>query len=434
MTEAGGVVSEGGSSRVPKVLRIGYRGTLEELFSGRNNGIGFIRLVLALSVVASHYGSLGFGHGDLGGHLFRDQAALGGLAVYGFFVLSGMLITRSARRTGFWRYCWHRALRIFPGLWVSLLVTAFVVGPLIAIREHGSIAGYWTHPRQYGGPIAYVEQNAWTGMQQWGIHDLLQKTTPWGRISGASVFDGALWSLVYEMFCYIVIGALLVTGILRKSRAFVLLIAVGLYVRIVLDFRLTDSWHGQIVATYQGFDTQLLGGLSLRWIVYLGFLFAVGACFELYRERIPIHDGLGLASVALVLGSLLIGGWIVIGYPAYVYMMIWAAVRAPRFLHWVGRKNDYSYGVYIYGFIGQQVMASLGWTRWGHMAFLGLSMLVALAAAFLSWHLVERHALRLKHWTPKRPTRWVRAIRDRVSAPVGAAAEPVGEPASVPVG
>jgi peptidoglycan/LPS O-acetylase OafA/YrhL len=433
VTEVGGELSERGS-RIPKVLRIGYRGTLDEQFSGRNNGIGFIRLMLALSVVASHYGSLGFAKGDLLGHMFRDQEALGGLAVCGFFVLSGMLITRSARRTGFWRYCWHRALRIFPGLWVSLLLTALVIGPLIAIREHGSLSGYWTHPRQPGGPAAYVELNAWTGMQQWGIHDLLQNTTPWGRISGASVFDGALWSLVYEMCCYIVVGALLVSGVLRNSRAFVLLIAVGLYIRIVMDFRLTDSWHGGIVAEYQGVDVQFLGSLSFRWLVYLGFLFALAAVFELYRERIPIHDGLGLASVAAVLGSLLFGGWIVIGYPAFVYMMIWAAVRAPRFVHWVGRKNDYSYGVYIYGFIGQQVMASLGWTRWGHMPFLGLSMVVALVAAFLSWHLVERHALRLKHWTPKRPARWARAVRDRVIPPVHELAEPAGEPTPVPVG
>ncbi|MFD0630763.1 acyltransferase family protein [Catenulispora yoronensis] len=312
----------------PAWTRRGYRGTLDETFSGRENGVGFLRFAMAMSVVVSHSGILGFGRTDLLGEQFRNQQALGGLAVAGFFILSGMLITRSARRTGFGRYCWHRVLRIFPGLWVCLVVTAFGVAPLIAYHEWGTLRGFWG-PGPDGGPFGYVRNNMWTGVRQSGIHDLLASSTPWGRLTKASAFDGALWSLCYELLCYMVVGALLISGVLRTARRLVPLLAVLLYARILLDFRLTHGWGGGVVATYTRFDTILFGSIDVRWVVYLGFLFLAAASLELYRERIPIHDGLGIAALLICLGTLILGGWFAIGYPVLTYLIVWAACRLP---------------------------------------------------------------------------------------------------------
>ncbi|NUR60987.1 MAG: acyltransferase [Catenulispora sp.] len=434
----------GTGTRLPAWTRVGYRGTLAEVFSGRDNGVGFLRFALAMSVVVSHSGILGFGRPDLLGEQFRNQQALGGLAVAGFFILSGMLITRSARRTTFGRFCWHRALRIFPGLWVCLAVTAFGVAPLIAYHEWGTLHGFFARD---SGPFGYVSNNMWTGIRQSGIHDLLASTTPWGRLTRASAFDGALWSLCYELLCYMVVGILLVSGVLRTARRLVPLLAALLYVRILMDFRFSHGWGGGVMAHYDRFETTLFGTIDLRWVVYLGFLFLAAGAMELYKERIPIHDGLGVAALAICLGTLLFGGWFAIGYPVLAYVMVWAACRLPRRLHWVGRKNDYSYGIYIYGLVGQQVLASFGWNRWGYWPYLALSVSLAWTAAFLSWHLVEKHFLKLKNWTPARPvrpTRWVR-VRRAAGADGGASAgvgvgvgigvvvpEPSSEPAAAP--
>ncbi|WP_412539845.1 acyltransferase [Longispora sp. K20-0274] len=373
------------------------RGTLDDLFSGRENSVGFLRLMLAVGVVASHARPLGFLADDLGFRLFREQTNVGNLSVFGFFALSGLLITRSARRTGILRYMWHRALRIFPGLWVCLLVTALVVAPLIALHERGTMAGFWAHPWAADGPLSYLRANWWTGVRQWGIQDLLARTTPWGRSApdpaGVSVFNGALWSLSYEMLCYVMIGILAVTGILRGSRRFVLLLAALTYVWIVRDF-LDSTLHDGAVRL------PLIGGVSFHLMIYLACMFLIGAVLDLYRERIPVHDGLALLAGAVFVGSLLLGGFFVFGMPAYAYLLIWFSIRLPRRLHGVGRNHDYSYGVYIYGFLGQQVLVSFGANRWGYLPFVALSMLTAFAAAFLSWHLVESPAMRLKHWSP----------------------------------
>ncbi|MET7958876.1 acyltransferase [Micromonospora zamorensis] len=376
------------------------RGTLADLLSGRSNGIGLIRLCLAVGVVLSHSKPLGFGASDLGYHLTGRQTNVGTMAVYGFFVLSGLLITRSARRTGLIRYAWHRALRIFPGLWVCLLITALVVAPLVALREHGSTTGFFDNAWEPGGPLAYLQANWWTGVRQYGIQDLLRDTTPWGDKSNSSVFNGALWSLKYEMFCYVVVGVLAATAVLRNARRFVLFLTVALYLSILQDWVSSGQFSGPASTASWSFNSPLVGGMTFHYIVYLGFLFALGATLDLYRERVPINDALGIGSAVALGLSLLFGGFFVIGLPAFAYLLVWLSVRMPRQLHWVGRKNDYSYGIYIYGFVFQQVMASLGWSRWGYVPFAAMSVAAAFAAAFLSWKLVERPALRLKDWTP----------------------------------
>ncbi len=403
------------------------RGTVGDLFSGRNNGVGAIRLLLATAVVVSHSRPLGFGQHDVGFMITGQQTNLGTMAVYGFFVLSGLLITRSAKRVSLIRYTWHRGLRIFPALWICLLVTALVVAPFVAIHEHGSLAGFWTNPLAHGGPLAYVRANFWTGVRQYGIHDLFTHTTPWGRHTGMSVFDGALWSLAYEMLCYVAIGVLAVTGVLGRARRFVLVLTGVLYLRILLDYAHSAGVSGPANAQPGNYVLPLVGYVSKHWMTYLAFLFLVGAVVELYREYVPVSDFLGVLSGVVLVVTLLFGGFFVLGLPAFAYFLIWLSIRMPRQLHWIGRKNDYSYGMYIYGFVVQQVLVSLGGNRWGFIPFVSISIAITAVIAWLSWHLVERHALRLKNWTPPLPANWL-PVRRPVAAGVGT----VGAIADVP--
>ena len=386
-----------GKHRVTR--RFGYQGMLSEAYAGRDNGIGFLRLFLALAVVVGHTTVLGFGWEDLGHSPFRGQTDVGVLAVFAFFVLSGLLITRSAARTTIGRFAWHRALRILPGLWVCLLVTAFVVAPLMAWAERGDLNGFWAGPH---GPLQYVWGNWFVGVRQYGIHDLFRHTTPWGWQTGSSVIDGPLWSLVYEIGCYTVAGLLAVTAVLRRARWVVLVAAGALYGFIISDQVRSLTLDGPPAIHYGSVNLPLLGVVYPQWAAYLGFVFLAGASLELYRDRIPMHDGLGLTCAMAFGASLITGGFFVIGLPALAYLLVWIAVRAPRRLRGIGRRADLSYGIYIYGFVGQQVLASLGANRWGYLPYTALSIAVALAAAYISWHGVERHALALKDWTPRR--------------------------------
>lgn len=69
-------------------------------FSTRANSIGFLRLVLAVSVLVAHAGPLGYGRANYGFEFTRGQLDFGALGVNGFFVLSGFLGGRTAARAG----------------------------------------------------------------------------------------------------------------------------------------------------------------------------------------------------------------------------------------------------------------------------------------------------------------------------------------------
>ena len=177
-------------------------------------------------------------------------------------------------RFGLVRFAWHRFLRIFPGFWVCLLVTAFGLAPLVALYEHGTLSGFFTHP---AGPFDYVFRNITTGMNQYTISGLLADT-PYGRLSGEGVWDGSLWSpLIYELSGYGLVALLVVTLVFKRARWVVPLLAAAAYGVILWDFLRGDGWivepgdHGQIG------PIPLVGYLDVQLLIYLGFAFLLGA-------------------------------------------------------------------------------------------------------------------------------------------------------------
>src|SRR3954447_4385276 len=100
----------------------------------KDNNFDTLRLTAAAMVLVSHSFPLAYGSNDAGEPLWKlshNQATLGTLSVWVFFIISGYLITQSfAKAPDPGRYLSARCLRIFPGLLVSLIFCATVLGPL----------------------------------------------------------------------------------------------------------------------------------------------------------------------------------------------------------------------------------------------------------------------------------------------------------------
>lgn len=365
------------------------RRTLGAAYSGRDNAFNFLRLVFALMVLVGHSDVLGFGRP---GNPLRLPVDLGGLAVVGFFALSGFLITRSGRRTGFVRYWWHRLLRIFPALWVCLLLTAFVIGPSLWVYRHGTLGGYRS---ALPGPLSYLRHNFYADLRQNSIGDVLV-----GRYSPS--LNGSVWTLKYELACYALVSALALLAVLRRARPLVAVPALLGVAAIGYDFLHDPVGVGPLIRLESRFTVPLAGVFMTFQVVVLTTAFLLGACAELFRDRLPLNDVLGALSL-LVVAAALYYGLPLLGpaLPAYVYLLLWLGVRLPSALRRVGRHHDYSYGVYIYAFLVQQTLGVFGLTRYGEWAYLATCMALTLALAAASWHLVERPALRLKTWTPR---------------------------------
>ena len=359
---------------------------LEQSLSGRDNAFGLLRLVLAGLVLVDHSFPLGgFGDCPVGGWT-GGQESLGGLAVGGFFLLSGYLVTRSGLVNDPLQFLWRRALRIFPAYWAVLLVAAFVLGPAIGLAEKGSLSGYLQGPS--AGPLAYVLENLGLTVNRWGIYDLLSETTPYGRAVHGSVFNGSIWTLEYEWRCYLLVLLLALAGVLRRAPVVAVLGALLL--------------QGLLLASRAGYHPLAHAPALLRDVntLKLTWEFLLGAVLALFARRVPLDDRLGLFALAVAALSLRFGGLFVVGFPALGYGLLWLAVRLPEPARRIGQTQDLSYGIYLWAFPVQQVAAFEGLPALGWVPWLLLTGLLTAGLALLSWRFVEKPALALKDRGP----------------------------------
>lgn len=121
------------------------------------------------------------------------------IAVDLFFVLSGYLITHSYLRiNNIIAFLMFRILRLFPALWVLVLFTAFIVGPIVA--KYGSHTTY----------IEYFNNHLFVGylnnMSLYNIRYLLPWFNSKADVIYSTAVNGSLWTLPLEFSCYILVA------------------------------------------------------------------------------------------------------------------------------------------------------------------------------------------------------------------------------------
>lgn len=330
--------------------------TLAERFDPRRNSLNFLRLVLATAVIVSHARPLG-GFG-------RDpeiaNQALGTWAVMGFFAISGYLIASSRAHTDLAGFFVRRVLRIYPGFLVCVVLVAFAFAPLSVALGYG---GYST-----SSGVDYVVRNALLKVEQPGIAHTLA-TVPY-----AGAWDGSLWTLFYEFSCYVVLGVLLSVAI-RHWRpltviAFVVVAVAGQY-----------SVHHSLPSVAANFFA-------------LAPPFFAGALVYLFGDRIPFDWRLGVLSIVALPVATQFHLMPTLGAAAAGYAYLFLGVVLP--FHAIGRRNDISYGVYIYAFPVQQTLVLLHLNRHGWALYALVSVVATMPFAIASWFLVERNAMALK--------------------------------------
>jgi len=348
---------------------MGSRPTGEE-----KNCFDLLRLVMALLVVYTHACVIGgFGQEKFLA-LVKGQSTAGGLAVLGFFGMSGFLVARSyAVHPGAGRFIRARLLRVMPGLYLALVLVAFVFAP--AINHFNPAGGGW----KIGDAASFVVRNAGVKVGQWSVGGVL------AGLPFSFSIDGALWTLFPELWCYGLALLLGMMGGLRQHR-FHLLLALGLVA--ILHGAIVLAPHREYVAptvlTLTGWDplfTAFLTGMAL------------------YAFRSDADAGYPPALFWCAVAGLLLrfGGWSLLGPVALPiglrYLAYAGCIRLPV---------DLSYGIYILHFPALQLLAALGVNRLGLPVYLGLGLAVTLPLAAASWHFVERPALALKAWPLRR--------------------------------
>lgn len=335
---------------------------LGDRFAEGKNSLNAIRLVLAAMVIVSHSWWLG-GYGP---EPQPGGVKLGTWAVIGFFGISGYLITQSrmqARSAG--TYARARFLRIYPGLIVCVAVVAFVIAPLTA-----AVAG-----RRFAWPdvLMYFATNLSAGMPQVALAGIP------GTLDGLPdpmSWNGPLWTLFWEIVCYVLVGVVFGTGRPEIAR----LTLLGLFILgSTLVFAVDAGW--------------LVSPAPYDWPLVPVLTFLAGSLAYLFRDRIPA--GRGALGVCAVLVAALAG----LGFaPSLIHLPLCVLLLAGSLqlpLSAVGSRYDISYGVYIYGWPVQQVLASLGvHNAVPPLIFAGAALLIVAPLAWLSCRYVEVPARR----------------------------------------
>ncbi len=368
--------------------------SLEETFDTKHNALTLIRYVFAAMVVVAHSFALGgyhAGHDPLwfwSGH----QVDLGTLAVDGFFIVSGFLVARSYESVqNPWNFLFRRGIRVLPAYWLALVLGALVVGPLAWFHEQGKIAGYFANTST--GPWHYIMTNFLVTVNQWNVNSLFGDT-PYAHAGAILAVNGSLWTLIFEVKCYILLAILGGLGLLRYRRLVVIL-AAFFFVMMVVGHANPDM------------SINIIPLFFPMWASALPFFFFTGAAFHHYRHELPINNRLGIIAWIVAFYTMVNTGYLVLGQLALTYGVVWlvASFSATWFEKW----GDPTYGTYIFAYLVQVLMAEFGFNyeqKWhSHLmevVYIALSVLLSTAIGYLSWHLLEKRVLSLKQRWPGR--------------------------------
>lgn len=335
----------------------------------RVNNFDLIRLAAAAQVALSHGGE--FLHVQLWGPMMSVLAVLPGVPI--FFVISGFLISLSWERSpSVLNYARNRVLRIYPALWVCLVVS-------IAIFLS---AGVRPDPPYFAAWIV-----AQTTIGQFYNPAFL-------RHFGVGVLNGSLWTIPVELQFYVLLPFLALMAQKRPSRWIVLTIAAA----VLMEFgRIEMIAHETLVQKLISVSVfpylfYFLIGISIRYLyehwpsIFVGralawaIVYAVWVAIELHFSLTGAHGNLLNIPSIVLLGMLTVS----------------AAFTARNLSSRLLRGNDTSYGLYIYH---MPILNLLIANRIGGASGFILFFVATGCAAILSWRFVEAPALALKTYS-----------------------------------
>jgi peptidoglycan/LPS O-acetylase OafA/YrhL len=333
--------------------------------AGRTTGFDYLRLVLSIGVVWVHSFDIVYGLA------YTDQFYTGlmrvpaAVLVPAFFALSGFLVAGSLARSASWfGFMGLRFLRLVPAIALQTVLAALLLGPLMTtlpIADYFRAAEFWTYFKNLIWDIQYRLPGVFAG-------------NPWPNAVNAQ-----LWTQPYELGAYMLLCVCAVMGLCRYRAIFASAVLLASLLLWWHDFN-TANWSQHAVVPGAALIVNFLSGVALY----------------LYRDRV-VHSAKLAAGAALLATLCLIQPHTDHLAAVFVaYTTVYLGLLRPRASAFMAR-GDYSYGIFLYGFPVQQMLVHtldpIG-PAWLFNTLLALPITVGFA--MLSWHGVEKPAMRLR--------------------------------------
>jgi peptidoglycan/LPS O-acetylase OafA/YrhL len=334
------------------------------------NNFDFLRLVFALLVVISHSYPLS---GNSVTHQFlyeitNGQIELSNIGLNGFFVISGYLIYQSLERSKtIINYLWKRVIRLFPALFVVLLLTVI----LIPFVYHNSLP-YIKNKEVF----TYFVRNLTLYDVQYAVKGVFDNNVY------PSAINGSLWTICYEFTMYLLLVFLFY---IKNIKVKIVLLLLTLVFMIFSFIYLMDR-YGLI---------QIFGMQAVHFF-NLGSFFVAGAFLSVLKiEKVNFKPLLLVLVLIFIIVSLKFNFYQNVKHILFTLFVILLGLIPNSTFSKINLFGDLSYGIYIYGFpIQQTLMYFFKLSTYSLMAY---SVLTAIFFGYLSWHLIEKKMLFYKN-------------------------------------
>jgi peptidoglycan/LPS O-acetylase OafA/YrhL len=345
--------------------------TIRQVLDEENN-FDLLRLLAAIGVIYSHAFPVidGSNQNEVLYRLSGGQFTVGELCVGVFFIISGFLITQSFLRAGsLIGYFTNRVLRIVPGLLAVTLVVCLVLGPIMTVATSQDYWSSYLTVRYLGNAMIYPAAQELPGVFATHAYPL--------------VTNASVWTLSYEFSCYILIAAIC----LAIRRAWLQsLLMLG-------------------IAATTVFFTYVSPAIFLTFLSY----FLAGSIAYAARGWVVLDRRIFFVSIAVLMLCVGFHKWLV---PAFCifgsYATFYLAYARPLTKYDAARYGDFSYGVYLYAWPIQQVVAPHTSSPFENFV---VSAPITVIFAVMSWNLVEKPSLARKGALAKFLQRWVEVVR-----------------------
>lgn len=342
------------------------RKTSGVLDTSRENNFNMIRLIAAVFVFTGHMSVILSAYQPLMGGFPLQEAG-----VMMLFMISGYLITMSwLSDPNLLRFGVRRFLRLWPPFAVMVLIMTFVAGPLVSeLGVQGYFQSeYFVYLRNLFFRITYFQPGVFS------------------NVPVANTTNGSIWTMPIEALFYVLTPILLtLLRVKGHSRHSFHGMAVLTGAAVIFDFCLRLSGVEKVI--FIGTDWVSVCHLLIPYLI--GMLFT----YEEVRKYLNLQVGCALMSLLLIFQVLYAPLQYLMMYLIFPYFVFSFAFAPTAVFKNFGKKTDLSYGIYLYGFFFQQLITSLqlryGFSLGEVLTFL-ISLLLTAAAAWLSWHLVEK--------------------------------------------
>lgn len=314
-------------------------GKLKDIYDVKNNYFTIISFIMSLMIIYFHSYPLYYGIGTPSGDIFSKifGYSIGEIVVDSFFIISGFNIYSSLKKSQsdftFWA---KRLFKLLPTLLLCLIITIFVVYPLITKTPFLTLL---LNKSIYS---RYLIHNIILFFQtEYGI-GIMFCNNPY-----PCAINGSIWTIRYFLFCYIYIYILKKLNILDNKKIINSIIFSFLIANIFLSTGIFDKQIQDIISL----NNKMVFLLDIKYFVKLAYFFTIGIFFKQNIDKIIFKKW----HIVLMISIWIISSFLNLNNYTNLFTL-------PYLIIFVGTQKcktkipNISYTIYVFGFLIQQIV------------------------------------------------------------------------------